>query len=36
MSQGRPTNWVAAGVIVAVWLLLAALAVVFIWRILRH
>ena len=35
MAQGKPTNWVAASVIVAVWLLLAALSVVFVIRILR-
>jgi len=35
MAQGKPTNWVAAGVIVAVWLLLAALSVLFVIRILR-
>lgn len=27
MAQGKPTNWVAAAVIVAIWLLLAALGV---------
>ena len=26
-KQGKPTNWVAAGFIIAIWLLLAALAV---------
>ena len=26
-KQGRPTNWVAAGIIVAIWLALAALAI---------
>lgn len=25
--EGRPTNWIAAGVIVAIWLLIAAYAV---------
>jgi uncharacterized membrane protein YkvA (DUF1232 family) len=35
MAQGKPTNWVAAGVIIAVWLLLAALSVVLVIRILR-
>jgi len=30
VSQGRPINWVAAAVIVAIWLLLAALTVVWI------
>jgi len=27
MRQGKPVNWVAAGIIVAIWLLLAAVAV---------
>ena len=35
MAQGKPTNWLGAGVIVAVWLLLAALAVVVVLRLLR-
>ncbi|HEV8369466.1 MAG TPA: YkvA family protein [Pyrinomonadaceae bacterium] len=33
MAQGKPTNWVAAGVIIAVWFLLAALFVVLVIRI---
>lgn len=32
MSQGKPTNWIAAGVIVAIWLLLATVAVVLLLR----
>jgi len=32
LAEGRPTNWVAAGVIVALWLALAALAV---WLVFR-
>jgi len=28
LSQGKPTNWTAAGVIIAIWLLLAALSLV--------
>ena len=32
MSQGKPTNWTAAGVIMAIWLLLAVLAIVLIVR----
>jgi len=32
MSQGKPTNWVAAGVIIAIWLLLAALAIMLMVR----
>ncbi|HEU4391681.1 MAG TPA: YkvA family protein [Blastocatellia bacterium] len=35
MAQGKPTNWFAAGIIVAVWLLLAALSVALVVRILR-
>jgi uncharacterized membrane protein YkvA (DUF1232 family) len=30
IEQGKPTNWIAAGVIITIWVLLAALAVVFI------
>ncbi|HLF27762.1 MAG TPA: YkvA family protein [Anaerolineae bacterium] len=33
MRQGRPTNWVAAAVIIAVWILLAALAIVLVGRL---
>ncbi len=29
MSQGKPTNWFAAGVIIAIWLLLATLTITF-------
>ena len=32
LKQGKPTNWVAAGVIVAIWLLLAALALLLVSR----
>jgi uncharacterized membrane protein YkvA (DUF1232 family) len=32
MSQGKPTNWTAASVIIALWLLLAVLAVILIMR----
>ena len=35
LEQGKPVNWVAAGVIVAIWLCLAALAVVVILRVFR-
>jgi uncharacterized membrane protein YkvA (DUF1232 family) len=31
--QNRPTNWVAAGVIIGLWLLLAAVAIVIVLRI---
>ncbi len=33
-GQGRPTNWVAAGVIVAIWLIAAALAITVAMRVL--
>ncbi|HEU5238840.1 MAG TPA: YkvA family protein [Pyrinomonadaceae bacterium] len=36
MAQGKPTNWVAAGLIIAVWLLLAALSAVLVIRIARN
>jgi uncharacterized membrane protein YkvA (DUF1232 family) len=32
LKQGKPTNWVAAGVIVAVWVLLAGLALLLVAR----
>jgi len=35
LAVGKPTNWIAAGVIIFVWLLLAALAVVVIARAMR-
>ncbi len=35
MSEDRPTNWVAAGVVISIWLLLAALAVVLTVRLCR-
>jgi uncharacterized membrane protein YkvA (DUF1232 family) len=35
MSQGKPTNWTAAGVIIAIWLLLAVLAIVLIARAVK-
>ena len=35
MSLGKPTNWIAASVIVAIWLLLATGAVVLLLRIFR-
>ncbi len=31
--EGRPTNWVAAGVIIGIWLLLAAFSVLLVLRI---
>jgi len=35
MSQGKPTNWAAATIIVTIWLLLAALAIVVIVRAIQ-
>ncbi len=35
LGRSKPKNWVAAGVIIAVWLLLAALAVVLILRVIQ-
>jgi len=32
MSEGQPTNWAAAAVIIAIWLILAAMAVLLIVR----
>ena len=34
MHDGRPTNWVAAGIVIAIWLLLAALALMLVTRAL--
>jgi uncharacterized membrane protein YkvA (DUF1232 family) len=34
LEQGRPANWVAAAVIVAIWLLLAALTIAVVVRVL--
>lgn len=34
--EGRPTNWVAAGVIIGIWLLLAVLAVVILLRFMHR
>ena len=35
MSQGKPTNWTAAGVIMTIWLLLAVLAIILVVRTVR-
>jgi uncharacterized membrane protein YkvA (DUF1232 family) len=35
MGEGKPTNWTAAAAIVAIWLLLAALAVVIVARVIQ-
>lgn len=35
MSQDRPPNWLAASTVIATWILLAALAVVFILRVFK-
>jgi uncharacterized membrane protein YkvA (DUF1232 family) len=36
LAEGKPTNWVAAGVVIAIWLLLAALAIALIARTITH
>ena len=36
MSEGKPTNWAAAAVIIAIWLLLAAMSIVLIVRTFRN
>jgi uncharacterized membrane protein YkvA (DUF1232 family) len=36
MSEGKPTNWVAAAVIVAIWLFLAVLVIVVIVRAIQR
>jgi len=33
LSEGRPTNWVAAGVVIGIWLLLAAFSVFLVLRL---
>ncbi len=35
-AQDKPTNWVAAGVIIAIWVLLAALVIVLVARVWLH
>jgi len=32
LAAGKPTNWIAAGVVIAIWLLLAALAALLVLR----
>ena len=36
LAEDRPVNWIAGAVIMALWIGLAALAVVMVWRILRR
>ena len=36
LSQGKPTNWAAAGVIVFIWLLLAVACMLLLRRVLQH
>jgi len=36
MAQNKPTSWIAAVVIVTIWLLLGILAVILIGRILKR
>jgi uncharacterized membrane protein YkvA (DUF1232 family) len=35
MRQGKPVNWVAAGIIIAIWLVLAALAVFLMFKLVK-
>ena len=35
MAGGKPTNWIAAGIIVAIWILLALAAVALTYRLLK-
>jgi uncharacterized membrane protein YkvA (DUF1232 family) len=35
MDQGKKVNWVAAGVIIFIWLLVATIAGIFLWRLIR-
>jgi len=35
MSQDKPTNWAAAGIIIAIWLLLVVLTIVFVVRTVK-
>jgi uncharacterized membrane protein YkvA (DUF1232 family) len=36
LTGGKPVNWIAAGVIIAIWIGLAVLAAVIVWRALRQ
>jgi uncharacterized membrane protein YkvA (DUF1232 family) len=36
LSQDKPRNWAAAGIIIAIWLLLLALAIIFIVRVIQR
>jgi uncharacterized membrane protein YkvA (DUF1232 family) len=36
LREGRPTNWLAAGVIIVIWIALAALVVILSIRLLAH
>ncbi|HDP69858.1 MAG TPA: DUF1232 domain-containing protein [Actinobacteria bacterium] len=35
ISEDKPTNWIAAGIIIAIWLLLAALVIIFVVKVIR-
>lgn len=35
MAQGKPVNWLAAGVIIAIWFGLATLIVMYLWGLLQ-
>lgn len=36
LTAGKPVNWVAAGIIIAIWIGLAALAAVIVWRVVKQ
>ncbi len=36
LAGGKPVNWVAGGIIIAIWVGLAALTMVIVWRVLRR
>jgi uncharacterized membrane protein YkvA (DUF1232 family) len=36
LSQDKPGNWAAAGIIIAIWLLFLALAIIFILRVIQR
>ena len=36
LAGGKPVNWVAGGIIIAIWIGLAALAAVIVWRAVRR
>jgi uncharacterized membrane protein YkvA (DUF1232 family) len=36
MAEGKPTNWIAAGVIIAIWLLIVVLAIALVARAVKR